>query len=626
MCGICGFAGQGGLDDLKRMTEAMVHRGPDAEGLWHDLEKGVYLGHRRLSILDLEGGAQPMWTEDGVLGVVFNGEIYNHLELRAELVQAGHRFLTDHADTEVLLHGYHQWGADLPRRLNGMWAFAIYDRDRREIFCSRDRFGKKPLYYSRQNGTFAFASELSALIRHPHIQARTNPKALKKYFAYGYIPAPSCVYEDIFKLPGGHNLLLQLPALDFQAQRYWQFVLEPFEEIPAHPEEAWGEEIRALLAAAVKRRLMADVPLGVFLSGGIDSSSVAAFAVAAGAAGRVKSFSIGFEEPSFDESAYARRAATLLDTEHSWEILSMERSRELLPTIIGKLDEPMGDSSLLPTYLLCRKTRQHVTVALGGDGGDELFAGYDPFRALRLAQLYEKLIPRPIHAAIRLAAARLPTSHANLSLDFKIKRALRGLSYPRFLWNSIWLGPLEPRELDELFGEPTDIEEVYEEAIQSWESCRQDDLVDKTLQFYVNLYLQDDILVKADRASMMNSLEVRSPYLDIDLVNFVRRIPSAYKLRRGQTKYLLKKCLEPVLPRDILYRAKKGFGVPIGQWLRDGYLTFGPSSANGCLNPRFIGERLAAHRQGLSDQRAFLWNAWLLSAWGDKGQKQHAVV
>jgi asparagine synthase (glutamine-hydrolysing) len=618
MCGICGFVGQGGLEDLQRMTDALIHRGPDAEGLWHDPQNGVYLGHRRLAILDLEGGAQPMWTADRALGVVFNGEIYNHLELRAELVDAGCRFLTHHSDTEVLLHGYSHWGWELPSRLNGMWAFAIYDRQKQEIFLSRDRFGKKPLYYSRQNGTFAFASELRALVQHSHLQAQMDAKSLKKYFAYGYIPSPSSIYRGIFKLPGGQNLLLKLPDLQIRLQKYWDFVLEPFEQIPPQPEEAWGEEIRALLSRAVKRRLIADVPLGIFLSGGIDSSSVAAFAVAAAGGDRVKSFSIGFEEASFDESPYARRAAAFLDTQHTLEVLSLEGSRDLLPTIIRRLDEPMGDSSLLPTYLLCRETRKKVTVALGGDGGDELFAGYDPFRALRYAQLYDRCIPKPVHAAIRLAAARLPTSHVNLSFDFKIKRALRGLSYPRFLWNSVWLGPLEPTELDELFGEPTDIEEVYEEAIQSWERCPQTDLVEKTLQFYVNLYLQDDILVKADRASMMNSLEVRSPYLDIDLVNFVRRIPGAYKFRQGQTKYLLKKCLEPVLPRDIIYRAKKGFGVPIGQWLRDGYLNFGPFSGNEMLNPRFIGTRLAEHRQGRSDQRAFLWNAWLLSAWSGK--------
>src|SRR4030042_135876 len=241
MCGICGFAGAGDVDTLASMNEAMVHRGPDAEGLWHDAHEAVYLGHRRLSIIDLSGGAQPMWTADGTLGIVFNGEIYNHLELREELSRAGHYFLTDHSATEVLLHGYRQWGHDLPSRLNGMWAFALYDRTRRELFISRDRFGKKPLFYSLQKGTFAFASELSALIRHPQITAAIHVGSLKQYFAYGYIPAPSTLYRQIFKLPGGHNLLFKLDAMVCHVTKYWDFVLEPFEHIQANPEAAWGE-------------------------------------------------------------------------------------------------------------------------------------------------------------------------------------------------------------------------------------------------------------------------------------------------------------------------------------------------------------------------------------------------
>jgi asparagine synthase (glutamine-hydrolysing) len=608
--------GQGGLEDLRRMTAAMVHRGPDGQGLWHEPEAAVYLGHRRLSIIDLEGGAQPMWTPDGSLGVAFNGEIYNHLELRAELSRAGHRFATHHSDTEVLLHGYREWGRELPSRLNGMWAFAIYDRGRRELFLSRDRFGKKPLYYTFQNGTFAFASELSALISHSHLTPGLDPLSLKKYFAYGFIPAPSSIYRGIFKLPGGHNLLLHLPSLEYRVDKYWDLVLEPFESIPANALEEWGAEIRALLFRAVQRRLMADVPLGIFLSGGIDSSAVAALAVAASGDEKIKSFSIGFQESSFDESAYSRQVASWLHTEHFLEVLSLENSRSLLPEIAGKLDEPMGDSSLLPTYLLCREARQRVTVALGGDGGDELFAGYDPFRALALAQWYQRLVPKPVHQALRLLAARLPTSYRNMSLDFRLKRTLRGLSYPARLWSPVWLGPLEPTEIRDLFREPVNPEELYQEAIQTWDECRQENLVDKTMQFYTKLYLQDDILVKVDRASMMNSLEVRAPYLDIDLVNFVRRIPAAYKFRLGRSKYILKEALAPVLPREILHRSKKGFGVPVGRWFREGALTLDLAALPGVLDSRFIAGAWAQHRQGRVDQRHFLWNLWLLSAWG----------
>lgn len=613
MCGITGFIGQGTLEDLKNMTEVLVHRGPDAEGFWHNKDRAVYLGHRRLSIIDLAGGAQPMPTADGGLMVVFNGEIYNHLELREELVKSGHRFLTDHSDTEVLLHGYREWGKELPNRLNGMWAFALYDRDKNELFISRDRFGKKPLFYCLRNGTFAFASELNALVRHRNIRPNISTKSLKKYFAYGYIPAPHSIYEHIYKLPGGHSLILNIPRMDYSIHKYWDFVIEPFEKIPDRPEGEWGERIRELLSKAVKRRLMSDVPLGIFLSGGIDSSSIAAFAAKLAGAEKVKSFSIGFEEDSFDESSYSKHVASLLGTEHYLEFFSLEKAKSLLPEIAKKLDEPMGDSSLLPTFLLCKETRKRVTVALGGDGGDELFAGYDPFRALKMAELYNNLVPKPLHEGIRMLAARLPTSHSNMSLDFKIKRALRGLSYPKKLWNSVWLGPLSPPELEELFREPVDIEEVYSEAIEQWEACKQKNLVDKTLQFYTKLYLQDDILVKVDRASMMNSLEVRAPYLDVNLVDFVRRIPHQYKFRKGETKYIQKKALEPVLPKEILYRSKKGFGVPIGKWFKEGSLTFNGEAFLADLNPLFLRKKIQEQLNGTHDHRALLWNYWLLS-------------
>ena len=613
MCGICGFVGNGSVEDLGRMNACLIHRGPDDEGLWHDHQKSVYFGHRRLSIIDIAGGAQPMWSSDRSLAIVFNGEIYNHEELRKELIKEGHRFLTDHSDTEVLIYGYKQWGQELVHKLNGMWAFALYDIIKNELFLSRDRFGKKPLFYTLQNGTFAFASELSALIKHSNIASSISRKNLKKYFAYGYIPAPNSLYERIYKLPGGHNLTLHLAGPDYSIHKYWDFLLEPFEKIPKNPEEEWGEHLIDLLEKAVKRRLMSDVPMGVFLSGGIDSSSITAFAAKHVPEGKLKTFSIGFQETSFDETKYGRIVADLFETDHHQEMLSIERARDILPEIMGKLDEPMGDSSLLPTYLLCRETRKHVTVTLGGDGADELFAGYDPFRALRLAEFYSKIVPRPVHQAVRMAVALLlPVSHHNMSLDFKLKRTFRGLSYPKHLWNSVWLGPLEPKELDELFQEPTDIEDVYSEAIEQWEACSQDNIIDKTLQFYTKLYLQDDILVKADRASMMNSLEVRAPFLDIDLVDFVRRIPHSWKYRNGQTKYILKKALEPVLPHDILYRPKKGFGVPVGKWFIDGKLSRQMNGINTFLNKGFIEKKIQEHQHGKADHRLFLWNNILL--------------
>ncbi len=615
MCGIAGFAGYGAQNDIERMTHAIAHRGPDADGFFQDKKLSVFFGHRRLSIIDIQDGEQPMVTPDDALVIIFNGEIYNHKRLRQELEKKGHQFVTDHSDTEVLLHGYEEWGKRLPSKLNGMWAFAILDKRNQVLFLSRDRFGKKPLFYSLQNYTFAFSSELSSLSTHSSIDTALSEISLKKYFAYGYIPSPNSIYKKIHKLPGGYSLTFHLSSRDIKIEKYWEFVIEPFETIPDNPEETWGEELRGLISKAVKRRLMSDVPLGVFLSGGIDSSCVAAYAASFMDPGELKTFSISFKEKSFDESEYASYAARFIGTDHHNEMLSLDRSKSILPEIVSKLDEPMGDSSLLPTYLLSRITRQHVTVALGGDGADELFAGYDPFRALKLAKLYSAIIPRPIHQGIQSIIGMLPVSHKNMSLDFKLKRTLRGLSYNQKIWNPVWLGPLSPVEIKELFNEPTDIEELYSEAIEQWDACKSKNLIDQTLQFYTRFYLQDDILVKVDRAAMMNSLEVRAPFLDIDLVDFTRKIPSNYKYRNGQTKYILKKALESILPKEILYRSKKGFGIPVGKWLKHSLFDLNTNALQGLLDPVYIQKSRIDHLSDISDNRAFLWNYWLLDTW-----------
>lgn len=613
MCGIAGFVGNGTQDDIRRMTEALTHRGPNDSGIWSDPVSGIYLGHRRLSIIDINDGHQPMVTADGRFVIVFNGEIYNCFELREALEAKGHVFVTDHSDTEVLLHGFNAWGETLPNRLNGMWALAILDRWRKTLFLSRDRFGKKPLFYSFQDHTFAFSSELSSVAKHPSITLSPSLLSLKKYFAYGYIPAPNSLYHQVHKLPGGFNLTVDLSNFSITVKKYWDFILEPVDSIPDHPEAVWGDALREQIERAVKRRLISDVPVGVFLSGGIDSSAVTAFASKLRAGQGLDTFSVGFSEASFDESVYARQVADFFNTRHHSELLSVEKARTLLPAILSRLDEPMGDSSLLPTYLLCRETVKHVTVALGGDGADELFAGYDPFKALKLAEFYQKIIPRPIHHAIRWVMGLMHVSHANMSPDFKIKRTLRGLSYPKKFWNSIWLGPLSPAEIEAVFFEPCDMESVYSEAISCWDGCGQDNLVDKTLQFYTKLYLQDDILVKVDRASMMNSLEVRAPFLDIELVDFVRKIPWNYKYRNGQTKYILKKALEPLLPKEILHRPKKGFGAPIGAWFKKGLLEIECDRPIPHIDTNQVGRMIEAHQKNQVDHRAFLWNYWILS-------------
>ncbi len=392
MCGIAGFIGTGESAILHRMIDALAHRGPDGEGTWVDQDSRVFFGHRRLSILDIAAGSQPMTTLDEQLVIIFNGEIYNHAKLRVELESHGHRFKTDHSDTEVLLYGYREWGPGLLEKLNGMWSFAIYDRPRNEVFLSRDRFGKKPLFYYADDHNFVFASELTALRFHPEVPANVSSEALQKFFAYGFIPAPWTLLDRVKKLPAGHWMKVSVPSSRCQIRRFWEFELDPFETIPQNPERVWGEELVQRLDEAVRCRLEADVPVGVFLSGGIDSTTIAT--LAARHHPSIETFSIGFEEKSFDERGFARLAAETAQTRHHEEVLSPDRYLKWALATAGKLDEVMGDSSILPTALVSRLARQHVTVALSGDGSDELFAGYDPFRALKPAKLYSAIVPR----------------------------------------------------------------------------------------------------------------------------------------------------------------------------------------------------------------------------------------
>lgn len=606
MCGIAGFLGVGNRGDIEAMTSCLIHRGPDAGGFHVDEGRGLFFGHRRLSIVDLGGGAQPMVSEDGRIVVVFNGEIYNHAELRGELCQRGHHFLTDHSDTEVLLHGWREWGEDLVGRLNGMWAFAIWDREQRRLFLSRDRFGKKPLYYFQRGGTFGFASELTALLKHPQSPRSVSELARAKFFAHALIPSPWSAIEGIWKLPAAHNLTIAEDGSACRVSRYWRYVIEPQE--PSATEAELADELRELVLRATRRRMVADVPLGIFLSGGIDSSLIAALAAGEIGGPALSTFTIGFTEPSYDESGPARFMANHLGTSHHEQMLDLDAAVAVLPEILDRLDEPQGDGSLLPTWLLSRFARTKVTVALGGEGGDELFAGYDPFRALRLAGLYSRVVPRPVHEGLRVLAGFLPVSHENISLDFKIKRTLRGLSQRPALWNPVWLGALEPSELERLTGSRFGVEEIYSEAIQAWETCNNDDPVDRTLQFYTEIYLQDGILPKADRASMLNSLEVRSPLLDIEVADFARKLPSRFKLRGETTKYLLRLAAKPLLPGQVLQRKKKGFGSPIGKWLRTGRIA--PR-----ITHDLVGKKLARHLAGKSDERIFLWCEYVWQDW-----------
>ena len=607
------------------MCDALRHRGPDGHGRHIDAEARVALGHQRLAIIDAAGGHQPMWNEDATVAVVFNGEIYNAVSLRQQLVARGHRFRSDHSDTEVLVHGYEEWGRDLVPRLNGMFAFAVYDASRRTLFLARDRFGEKPLYYASTPDAFVFASELSALRRHPAVHAAIDPRAVQKLFAYGYIPAPWTILRGVRKLPAGWTLDYDCHAAALRTEPYWEFRLEPDDSLDDAAERRVIDELRARLHDAVGRRLVSDVPLGLFLSGGLDSATVLAFAAQHMPSRDLSTFTVGFSERSYDESAAAAHVARCFNTRHFATTLDLASADSLIPDVVGHLDEPLGDPSLLPTYLLCSFARRSVTVALSGDGGDELFAGYDPFLALNAAQLYSRVVPSTLHELARRLAGRLPHGSEYMSWDFRLRRALTGLSYEDALWNPVWMSPIEPRAMRDFFADPLPAEELYEEAIAAWNRSSHRDPLARTLEFFTTIYLQNDILTKVDRAAMMVSLESRAVFLDNDLVDFCRRLPNRWKLRNGIRKYILRRALTGLVPDEVLSRKKQGFGVPIATWLR--HVPFpGDAVAIPGLNHEAIRSSWRQHYGKQTDQRFLLWTWLVLQTWSRARNTETALA
>ncbi|MHC4384927.1 MAG: asparagine synthase (glutamine-hydrolyzing), partial [Planctomycetota bacterium] len=568
MCGIAGYAvdrrSQRPLEDLavlKRMTRALSHRGPDAEG--YSCGGNVALGHRRLAVIDIVGGGQPMIDEKRGLSIVFNGEIYNYLELNRELKTLGFEART-RCDTETILNAYAAWGDDCVRRFNGMFAFVIHDRNARRLFGARDRMGKKPFYYVCDGGRFAFASEPKALLHHPAVRREMDLGALARYLIFEHVPAPYAIYAGMRKLPRGHRLSFDLNSGRLSVNRYW--ALRPHgPDLPGRANGQWIDRIRQELKAAVGRRLLADVPLGVFLSGGIDSSAVTA-----------KTFSIGFRDPQFDESDRSRRLAGLLGTDHHEETLDAPAIMGALPEVSELLDEPFADGSILPTYLLARFARQHVTVALGGDGGDELFAGYQTFRALAAARIYNALVPAAVHrGVVRPLAERLPARHRYFSLEFKLKRFLRGVKVPepQRLWR--WLGAFEPESLVNLLTpdalgalEPPEPESLLAHLGNGHADAEHPDAVGRDCRLFAETYLAEGVLTKVDRATMACGLEARFPLLDVELVELADAIPGRLKVRSGQLKHVFKAALRGLVPDDLLDAPKRGFAAPLGRWFR----------------------------------------------------------
>src|SRR5712664_623765 len=623
MCGICGevdLAGAPDADGVRRAARAIAHRGPDAEGFFFDGPAG--LGHRRLSILDLESGDQPM-VREGV-AIAFNGEAYDFAALRDELRSKGHPF-TSRSDTEVVLRAYLEWGDDFPERVHGMFSLAIWDARRRKLVLARDRLGKKPLYYFAKGSRVVFGSELKALLAHGGVPRALDPEALVQYLACEYVPAPATILRDVRKLPAAH--LAVLDEHGFRIRRYWDVPGPSRERVSAR--EAAPELLR-VLDRAVAKRLVADVPVGVFLSGGVDSTSIAALAIRH--KNPLRTFSIGFVEESFDESPWAQLAADRLGTEHVAQKFSGQDCLDLIPDAVASLDEPFADPSFLPTLLLSRFTRRTVKVALAGDGGDELFAGYDPFLAHRPAALFARL-PRGLHGLLRGAAERLPSSSRNMSLDFRLKQFLRGASAPPSLRHQAWIGSFLPSELGELLhpdlrrhaAPAVAYREVLAEAERGVRAGVGEGSVDEALRFYLGRYLADDILVKADRASMAASLELRAPFLDTPVVEFAARLPWRLKLSLTRTKVLLKRALRGIVPDEILRRPKKGFGIPVAAWIRgplrplfEELYSDAELRRAGLFEPRAAQAMLQRHLRGEADLRKPLWTLAMFQLWQRK--------
>jgi asparagine synthase (glutamine-hydrolysing) len=625
MCGITGWANldshtpppEGAKELLHAMCERMVHRGPDSEGLF--ATSGVALGMRRLAIIDLVTGEQPVFNEDRSVAVILNGEIYNYRELRAELETRGHSFRSA-SDTEVLPHLYEEYGDAMIRELNGMFAFALWDSRKRRLLIARDRFGEKPLYWGIFDKTLLFASEPKVLLAHPAVKPTLNLQALRQYLSFDYVPAPLSIYEGINKLPAAHKLTLQDGRVE--VERYWQLSYKTAEPVPSEDDAA--QQLRELLADAVRMRLVSDVPLGVLLSGGVDSSSVAALAVAASSEA-VKTFSISFAEASFDESAYARRVAKFLGTDHHEERLSANLAANLVSEIGSWMDEPFSDPSLVPTYLLSRFTRKHVTVALGGDGGDELFAGYPMYAGLRWAEFYKR-IPLSLRTAVVEPLVKLlPVKTKNLSLDYKALRFVTGAKYDPVARHHVWFGSFTPEEQTELLTPEalavTD-SEIYAQARQIAQECDSDDPVTRMQSVDTRLYLAEDILTKVDRASMAVSLEVRAPFLDPRVAEFAAALPCNYKLRGHKTKYILKKAVKELLPPVVTRRGKKGFGVPVAEWLKEKLRPLARDLLSpervrraGVFNPNYIARLQDEHERGVANHRKLLWTLLMFELW-----------
>ena len=634
MCGIVGIADSSGrlIDEatLESMCARITHRGPDDEGYYVSPRRengsqsqfrataSIGLGMRRLAIIDLATGNQPIYNEDKTVWVVLNGEIYNYPELRAELIGKGHSFYTN-SDTEAIVHAYEEYGSDVPKHLRGMFAFALWDERQQQLLIARDRVGKKPLLYSVCGGKLIFASEFQAMLAHPDVSREINFEALDNYLSFICVPAPATAFENIKKLEPGHLLIWKNGEV--KTERYWS--LDFTSKIEIGEEEA-GERAIAVLREAVRVRLMSDVPLGAFLSGGIDSSAVVAL-MSRLSQSPVKTFSIGFEEQDFSEVEHARRIAERFGTEHH-EFIVRPNAVEVLPALVRHYGEPYADSSAIPTYYLSKMTRQHVTVALTGDGSDECFAGYERYAAMRIGEQFNRL-PRLLREQVlQPAIAAMPQSTMTRSRYGRIRRLLGVMGRSRgerYLALTCGLSEELKAELYTPQFRARTSQSFALTLMQPWfRGNGEIDVVDRAMMADTANYLPNDLLVKVDIASMAVSLEARAPFLDHHVLEFAASLPARYKLRGLTTKYLLKRALKGLLPEENLTRRKMGFGVPVGHWFRGELKGFlretllaERTHKRGYFNANVVHHLVDQHTSGQRDYAPQLWTLVMLELW-----------
>jgi asparagine synthase (glutamine-hydrolysing) len=620
MCGIAGIAAFAGgrppdLEQLRRMCGTIIHRGPDEDGL--DLYDNVALGMRRLSIIDLQGGKQPIYNEDRSVRTIFNGEIYNFRELRAELTARGHRFRTS-TDTEVIVHAYEEYGLDFPDRLNGMFAIALHDHARRRLLLIRDHLGIKPLYYTCSPHHLVFGSEIKVLLASGLVRRSLDLESLSEFLAWEYVPGENTLFQNIRKLEPAHLLVVDCDQPQATPRPYW--------DVPEGPERdrevgEWRELITAQVRESVRNQLVSDVPLGAFLSGGVDSSLIVS------AMGEARTFSIGFEDPSYNELGWARQAAAHLRVHHTDEIIDPDIGA-LFSRLIDYLDDPIGDFSIFSTYLVSQLARKDVTVALSGDGGDELFGGYESYLAQAMAARYEKVPALLRKMLVEPVARGLRPRPQKKGLINKAKRFLEGAAHPAGLGHARWrLFAAELLQQELLTAEARQqihrpltahIEELFSRAGKR-------EPLSRSLYVDVKSYLCDNILTKVDRMSMAVSLEARVPFLDKELVELAFRVPDSLKIAGGQTKVLLKEIAAGQLPRQCIYRPKQGFSIPIKNWLGnelrpqlDELLAPARLAAAGIFEPSCVERLKREHLEGRANHSHILWGLMVFEAWRDR--------